>query len=99
MNKPNKKLNNNLLKECDSNSIKLDKALFLKLRLKNEESEYEKKKNLDSEQNSISGYETENHSKSNSNMFEKDEKVLIQIERKKVKKKINNNHFSMFMLI
>jgi hypothetical protein len=87
MNKPNKKLNNNLLKECDSNSIKLDKALFLKLRLKNEESEYEKKKNLDSEQNSISGYETENHSKSNSNMFEKDEKVLIQIERKKTKKK------------
>ena len=84
-NKTNVKIKNNLLKECNSNSIKIDKKIFLK---KNVDLE---KKN-DYEINSNSGNEeTENQSKSHSNTsitshlntLDKDlnEKVVIQIEQ------------------
>ena len=84
-NKTNVKIKNNLIKECNSNSIKIDKKIFLK---KNVDLE---KKN-DYEINSNSGNEeTENQSKSHSNTsitshlntLDKDlnEKVVIQIEQ------------------
>ena len=73
----------NLLKECNSEIIKIDKRLFNKLnKIKNYD---------DSEQVSISGNdESENNSKTHSastshlNTLEKDltEKVVIQIESK-----------------
>lgn len=84
-NKTNVKIKNNLLKECNSNSIKIDKKIFLK---KN----FELEKKNDYEINSNSGNEeTENQSKSHSNTsitshlntLDKDlnEKVVIQIEQ------------------
>lgn len=84
-NKTNVKIKNNLLKECNSNSIKIDKKIFLK---KN----FDLKKKNDYEINSNSGNEeTENQSKSHSNTsitshlntLDKDlnEKVVIQIEQ------------------
>ena len=79
----NKQLKRNLLKECNSEIIKIDKILFNKLnKIKNYD---------DSEQVSISGNdESENNSKTHSastshlNTLEKDltEKVVIQIESK-----------------
>ena len=79
----NKQLKRNLLKECNSEIIKIDKRLFNKFtRTKNYD---------DSEQVSISGNEeSENNSKTHSastshlNTLEKDltEKVVIQIESK-----------------
>lgn len=81
--KLNIKLKRNLLKECNSEIIKIDKRLFNKLnKIKNYD---------DSEQVSISGNdESENNSKTHSastshlNTLEKDltEKVVIQIESK-----------------
>ena len=81
--KLNIKLKRNLLKECNSEIIKIDKRLFNK---------FNKIKNYDdSEQVSISGNdESENNSKTHSastshlNTLEKDltEKVVIQIESK-----------------
>lgn len=81
--KLNTKLKRNLLKECNSEIIKIDKRLFNKLnKIKNYD---------DSEQVSISGNdESENNSKTHSastshlNTLEKDltEKVVIQIESK-----------------
>jgi hypothetical protein len=84
-NKTNIKIKNNLLKECNSNSIKIDKKIFLK---KN----FDLEKKNDYEINSNSGNEeTENQSKSHSNTsitshlntLDKDlnEKVVIQIEQ------------------
>ena len=84
-NKTNVKIKNNLLKECNSNSIKIDKKIFLK---KN----FDLEKKNDYEINSNSGNEeTENQSKSHSNTsitshlntLDKDlnEKVVIQIEQ------------------
>ena len=81
--KLNIKLKRNLLKECNSEIIKIDKRSFNKLnKIKNYD---------DSEQVSISGNdESENNSKTHSastshlNTLEKDltEKVVIQIESK-----------------
>ena len=84
-NKTNVKIKNNLIKECNSNSIKIDKKIFLK---KN----FDLEKKNDYEINSNSGNEeTENQSKSHSNTsitshlntLDKDlnEKVVIQIEQ------------------
>ena len=87
-NKSKRKIKNDLLKQCDSNIIKIDKKILLRKNF-----DFETKN--DSEQISYYGNdETENHSKSHSNtsnsisnlnILDKDlnEKVVIQIEQSK----------------
>ncbi len=96
--KLNKKVKNDLIKECNSESIKIDKKLFTKYINSKKEYDYEKKKNFDSEQISISGNdETENNSKhsnifssnSNLNTLEKElnENIVIQLKGNGKRKK------------
>ena len=96
--KLNKKIKNDLIKECNSESIKIDKKLFTKYINSKKEYDYEKKKNFDSEQISISGNdETENNSKhsnifssnSNLNTLEKElnENIVIQLKENGKRKK------------
>ena len=96
--KLNKKIKNDLIKECNSESIKIDKKLFTKYINSKKEYDYEKKKNFDSEQISISGNdETENNSKhsnifssnSNLNTLEKElnENIVIQLKGNGKRKK------------
>ena len=96
--KLNKKVKNDLIKECNSESIKIDKKLFTKYINSKKEYDYEKKKNFDSEQISISGNdETENNSKhsnifssnSNLNTLEKElnENIVIQLKENGKRKK------------
>ena len=96
--KLNKKVKNDLIKECNSESIKIDKKLFTKYINSKKEYDYEKKKNFDSEQISISGNdETENNSKhsnifssnSNLNNLEKElnENIVIQLKGNGKRKK------------
>ena len=96
--KLNKKVKNDLIKECNSESIKIDKKLFTKYINSKKEYDYEKKKNFDSEQISISGNdETENNSKhsnifssnSNLNTLEKElnENIVVQLKGNGKRKK------------
>ena len=96
--KLNKKIKNDLIKECNSESIKIDKKLFTKYINSKKEYDYEKKKNFDSEQISISGNdETENNSKhsnifssnSNLNTLEKElnENIVVQLKGNGKRKK------------
>ena len=96
--KLNKKIKNDLIKECNSESIKIDKKLFTKYINSKKEFDYEKKKNFDSEQISISGNdETENNSKhsnifssnSNLNTLEKElnENIVVQLKGNGKRKK------------
>ncbi len=96
--KLNKKVKNDLIKECNSECIKIDKKLFTKYINSKKEYDYEKKKNFDSEQISISGNdETENNSKhsnifssnSNLNTLEKElnENIVIQLKGNGKRKK------------
>ena len=96
--KLNKKVKNDLIKECNSESIKIDKKLFTKYINSKKEYDYEKKKNFDSEQISISGNDdTENNSKhsnifssnSNLNTLEKElnENIVVQLKGNGKRKK------------